>query len=119
MKKFAISDIHGCNITFKALLEKIDFQKTDELYMLGDYVDRGPNSKGVIDAILELQKEGYFVKCLMGNHEEAMIKARKDMQMLYNWLEWGGRETLESFGTRIVHEIPQKYWDFMDSLDFY
>jgi len=51
MKKFAISDIHGCAKTFKALLKKINFSKEDELYLLGDYIDRGPDSKGVIDYI--------------------------------------------------------------------
>ena len=116
-KKFAISDIHGCNITFNALLEKIDLQKTDELYLLGDYVDRGPNSKGVIDTILELQSEGFFVKCLKGNHEDAMIKSLHDTDMLYNWFHWGGIQTLESFGTRFLDRIEDKYWDFLNNLE--
>ena len=51
MNKYAISDIHGCLKTFKALLTKLDFSKQDELYLLGDYIDRGPDSKGVIDYI--------------------------------------------------------------------
>ncbi|MCC6412552.1 MAG: metallophosphoesterase, partial [Saprospiraceae bacterium] len=64
MKKYAISDIHGCNKTFLALLENLDFSKADELYLLGDYVDRGPDSKGVFDTIFRLQSEGYKVQCL-------------------------------------------------------
>ncbi|MFT5168289.1 MAG: serine/threonine protein phosphatase 1, partial [Saprospiraceae bacterium] len=64
MKQYAISDIHGCAKTFKALLEQISFSKEDVLYLLGDYVDRGPDSKGVIDHIWQLQSEGYTVFCL-------------------------------------------------------
>ncbi|NJL76491.1 MAG: hypothetical protein HC892_17235 [Saprospiraceae bacterium] len=53
-----MSDIHGCVKTFKALLQKVEWVATDELYLLGDYVDRGPDSKGVIDYILDLQARG-------------------------------------------------------------
>ena len=44
MAKYAISDIHGCLKSFQALLEKIDLKKEDELFLLGDYIDRGPDS---------------------------------------------------------------------------
>jgi serine/threonine protein phosphatase 1 len=118
MKKYAITDIHGCNVTFHALLEKLNLQPDDELYFLGDYIDRGPNSKGVIDTILDLKKQGYKVECLMGNHEEAMIQSRVDYSMRQNWLSWGGKETLNSFGVWI-DEIPNKYWDFLENLKPY
>jgi len=56
---FIIGDIHGCCKTCKKLiLEKINIQKSDKIYCLGDYVDRGPDSKGVIDFILQLRKKG-------------------------------------------------------------
>lgn len=51
MSRYAISDIHGCAKTFKNLLRRISFSKEDVLYLLGDYIDRGPDSKGVIDHI--------------------------------------------------------------------
>ena len=66
MRKFAISDIHGCLKSFEALLDKIQLSTSDELYILGDYIDRGPDSKGVIDYIWKLEQEGYAVKCLRG-----------------------------------------------------
>ncbi|MEO0876095.1 MAG: metallophosphoesterase, partial [Bacteroidota bacterium] len=66
MRKFAISDIHGCLKTFEALLDQIQFTTQDELYLLGDYIDRGPDSKGVIDLIWKMQADGYQVKCLRG-----------------------------------------------------
>ena len=74
MSKYAISDIHGCIATFKTLLDKIKFSKEDELYLLGDYIDRGPDSKGVIDHIWYLQKSGYQVHCLRGNHENMLLQ---------------------------------------------
>ena len=100
-------------------MEKIDLQLEDELYLLGDYIDRGPNSKGVIDTIFKLKKEGYKVTCLMGNHEDAMIKSKTDRSMWQNWLAWGGKETLESFGVYDLNNISQQYWDFLENLDYY
>ena len=72
MNKFAISDIHGCAKNFKALLDRISLSLGDELYLLGDYIDRGPDSKGVIDHVWQLQKTGHTVHCLCGNHEQRL-----------------------------------------------
>lgn len=119
MRKFAISDIHGNVKTFKALLRKINFTKEDQLYLLGDFIDRGPDSKAVIDEILSLQKQGYQLDCLIGNHEDALLGSRTDQEKYQNWLHWGGRETLQSFGASHWREIPGKYWDFMESLVTY
>ncbi|PHI19131.1 serine/threonine protein phosphatase [Lewinellaceae bacterium SD302] len=75
MPRYAISDIHGCSKTFATLLARLKLQKSDELYLLGDYVDRGPDSVGVIGQIMDLQQRGYNVQCLKGNHEEMTIDA--------------------------------------------
>ena len=57
---FAIGDIHGCSKTFEKLLtDKIQLQKDDKVYCIGDYIDSGDDSKGVIDLILKLRGEGY------------------------------------------------------------
>ncbi len=124
MRKFAISDIHGCRKTFLALLEKIQLSTADELYLLGDYVDRGPDSKGVIDEILALQKASYQVHCLMGNHESMMADAfsddeEKDRRMQL-WLQNGGGQTLQSFTTdNGLPNIPEAYFQFIERLQFY
>ncbi len=117
-RQIAISDIHGCNQSFKALLDQVAFSKADELYLLGDYVDRGPDSKGVIDSIWQMQKEGYTVYCLMGNHEQMTIR---DM-----WLERqvgfrhaGDEDLLESFKVKRITEIPEEYFLWMESLPLY
>ena len=74
--RYAISDIHGCTQTFKALIKKIDLSTDDQLFLLGDYINKGPDSKGVLDYIIELQK-AYSVFCLKGNHEELLLRAHR------------------------------------------
>ena len=69
-KNYVIPDIHGCFETFRALLQKIDLQKDDHLFLLGDYMNRGPKSKEVIDLIIQLMNDGYRVYPLKGNHED-------------------------------------------------
>ena len=118
-RKFAISDIHGCSKTFKALLEKIAYSKADELYLLGDFIDRGPDSKGVIDFVIGLREAGHIVYCLRGNHEEMLLKGLKDMKSLQMWHVNGGLETLNSFETKSVSEIPGKYINWFNSLGHY
>lgn len=119
MKKYIIGDVHGCLETLKALLEAVSFSKGDELYFLGDYVDRGPDVKGVFDFIFQLKSDGYTVVCLRGNHEQMMLDAREDDEALMHWLRNGGRETLRSFDVHLLREVPQIYWDFMESLPYY
>lgn len=119
MKKFAISDIHGCRKTFVALLDKIAFSKNDKLYLLGDYVDRGPDSKGVLDEIFQLQKNGYTVRCLRGNHEEILLRSLYDPIGLENWMLTDGKKTMDSFGVEVTGDIPAVYLDFMSELDYY
>ncbi|MCB0643844.1 MAG: serine/threonine protein phosphatase [Phaeodactylibacter sp.] len=122
MRKFAISDIHGCLRSFKALLQKIGLNTSDELYLLGDFVDRGPDSKGVIDYVLDLQAQGYSIFCLRGNHDHRFIQSKNDFEIRHSWYRWGGKQTLDSFGLRhmyLIHHIPQHYWDFLNGLPYY
>ncbi len=117
MPRYAISDIHGCSKTFEKLLfETLKIQKTDELYLLGDYIDRGPDSKGVIDLIFRLKEEEYDVHCLMGNHEAMMLELSQGGWDRFNWEEQGGKETLQSFGAKHLGEIPERYWNFFRDL---
>ena len=93
--------------------------KADTLYLLGDYINKGPSSKDVLDFIFELKDQGYVVKCLRGNHEQYLING-----LMYSWeeiafLNRGGRETLESFCVDQIQDIPAKYLEFIRSLPFY
>ncbi|MBK7410896.1 MAG: serine/threonine protein phosphatase [Saprospirales bacterium] len=119
MRRFAITDIHGCLNTFQKLLDKIAFSLEDELYLLGDFIDRGPDSKGLIDYILDLQEAGYKVHCLRGNHDQMMLDAMLDTASHSFWLANGGKTTLKSFGVKHAHDVPKKYIDFLLNLHFY
>ncbi len=116
MKRFAISDIHGCVKTFKALLQQIQFSKEDILYLLGDYIDRGPDSKGVIDHIWKLQSSGFKVICLKGNHEQMMLDALGSLKKQRHWLMHGGSNTVESFDIDDLSKIPKEYIDWLQNL---
>lgn len=115
MSRFAISDIHGCVQTFKALLDRISFSKEDVLYLLGDYIDRGPDSRGVIDHIWNLQKNGYTVHCLRGNHEQMLLDELAEKEIWYN----GEKATLNSFQVKSNREIPKPYIEWMDALPYF
>lgn len=110
-KKYVISDIHGCAYTFKELLNRIAFSKYDELYVLGDYINRGPNSKKVIDFIIELQNQGYNIKALKGNHEEMIF----DSIDIEDWTP-GAKETLSSFNIQHLNQLDEKYIKWFSSL---
>lgn len=75
MSTFVIADVHGCARTLKALLNKLAPSKEDIIYFLGDYIDKGKDSAGVIDFIIELQNDGYQVLTLRGNHEQNLLYA--------------------------------------------
>jgi len=120
MRKFAISDVHGCRNTFEELLQQIGLTKNEELYLLGDYIDRGPDSKGVIDFIWQLREDGYQVHCLRGNHEEMMLGSMIDKSWRDNWIGYnGGAETITSFGVQSWREIPEQYLIFLLELDYF
>ncbi len=117
-RQFAISDIHGCHLTFKALLDKIAFSTSDELYLLGDYIDRGPDSKNVLDTIFELQQNNYNLQCLRGNHEQ-MLLDEADQRSTDRWVRHGGLQTLESFNAKKMEDIPDKYYHFLRELPYF
>lgn len=131
-KRWVIPDIHGYAKTLQALLEQIRPAKTDHLIFLGDYIDRGPDSKGVIDYIMNLQKQGYKTTTLIGNHEEFLLKSLhladnkkglvgllKPNRVKKEWMEFGGKETLKSFGTKRMSNIPEIYIEWMKKLEYY
>lgn len=119
MKRYAISDIHGCVKTFRALLDQIAFSKSDILYLLGDYIDRGPDSKGVINHIWQLQTEDYQIFCLKGNHEQMLLDSAANPRHERHWLMHGGWATLDSFGLNNLSDLPAPYLQWMEKLPHY
>ncbi|MES2732055.1 MAG: metallophosphoesterase family protein [Bacteroidota bacterium] len=119
-KNWVIGDVHGCLKTFRRLVEdRLQPSSTDTLYLLGDYINKGPDSKGVIDYIFALQREKRRVITLMGNHEEMMLSARRDVSAEQRLLKAGGRQMLQSFGVDKLANVPQRYFDWMESLPSY
>jgi serine/threonine protein phosphatase 1 len=132
-KTWIIPDIHGCAATLQIVLEQyIKPEKSDRLIFLGDYIDRGPDSKGVINLIMKLEQEGYTVRALKGNHESSCVKAwkaDKEKKGFFGlksktfeqkeWETFGGKQTLQSFGVKYASEIPEKYIRWMDALEYF
>ena len=120
MNKYAIGDLHGCSKTFRKLVtDVIKLKKTDELYCLGDYVDRGPDSKGVIDFILELREQGYTVYTLRGNHDQMMMDSGNNRENFRHWVQNGGSATLKSFGIESYDQLDSKYKTFFYETQYY
>jgi serine/threonine protein phosphatase 1 len=98
-RTIAIGDIHGCATALAKLIERVAPQPDDMVITLGDYVDRGPNSREVIDQLIELRTRCRLVP-LLGNHDEAMLAAISGEQTFQSWIMIGGLPTLESYGFR-------------------
>lgn len=111
VRVYAVGDVHGCADMLDALLARIDEDaarrpaaETWEVF-LGDYVDRGPDSAGVIDRLAGAPPEGRRRVCLMGNHEAAMIEALEDATRMDGWLELGGDATVRSYGVEPREQV--------------
>lgn len=116
----AIGDIHGCMDPFLELVErKIRMRKSDRIVLLGDYIDRGYQSREVVDYIIDLQMQGFDIIPLMGNHESMLVDSLRSEQSMYNWSMNGGNETLLSFGVESSKELDHKYLQFFNNLLFY
>ncbi len=90
MRTLAIGDIHGCLNALTNLLDFIAPAPDDQLVTLGDYVDRGPNSRGVLEMLIDLHAKGRLV-ALRGNHEEMMLESRTNDDTRAMWQLCGGR----------------------------
>ena len=109
----AIGDIHGCDTALVELLHALNVTSEDTLIILGDVIDRGPNTKRCIEILLDLRKFCQF-RHIMGNHEEMMLDALDDGEWKDAWPRYGGREMLESYGGN-ASSIPDTHLDFIKS----
>lgn len=118
-RTIAIGDIHGCSDALRALLDAIAPSSDDTIVALGDYIDRGPNSQGVINQLIALRDRCRLIP-LLGNHEEVLLDALKDKEALRRWLLIGGIDTLRSYGwapgaprQEIAKWIPETHQEFL------
>lgn len=113
-RRFVIGDIHGCYHTFRALIKhKIKLHKDDQLFLLGDYINKGPDSSETLNFIIQLIKWGYKVYPLRGNHEDELLDASKDEPKLVKWLCRRSSDLLKK------GKVRKKHLEFFDTLPYY
>lgn len=121
----AVGDIHGCSTALNRLIEAIRPTEQDTAVILGDFIDRGPDSRGVIETLICLQEKCRLI-VLLGNHEEMMLAARQSRSDFVYWMKFGGQEMLDSYGPFSTwDDLPPDHWalirscqDFYDAADF-
>ena len=122
MRTLAVGDIHGCLTSLRTLAKFAGLHYADRLILLGDYVDRGPDSKGVIDWILDTRMSMEVI-ALAGNHEDMMIAAKSSRTQRTIWESVGGQETLFSYEAKLAENwvtcVPAAHWDFLNRTDLY
>jgi serine/threonine protein phosphatase 1 len=124
MRELAIGDIHGCARAFENLLEIVQPARSDTVILLGDYVDRGPDSCGVLEMILDLNRRCTVI-ALTGNHEKMMLQARSEPLSIGEWVKLGGEATLDSYHRRGLGRglgaVPESHWQFLEeqTLDYW
>jgi serine/threonine protein phosphatase 1 len=113
----AIGDIHGCFAALETLAAAVPFADDDLLVTLGDYVDRGPDSRAVVDWLIERDRLGRLI-ALRGNHELLMLRSRESEEMEAAWRMFGGDATLASYASAnrsgSLNDVPQQHWDFFE-----
>ena len=139
LRIYAIGDVHGCLSHLEGVHEWIQSDLAANppadwrVVHVGDYVDRGPDSRGVIDYLIRLQARDRRHICLMGNHDQMFSTSIQGRgQRITTWLEQGGEATLQSYGMSrdslehaildgqsLDDAIPRHHLDFLDGLGHY
>lgn len=133
-RTIAVGDIHGCAKTLRRLTEdEIRPAPDDTLIFLGDYIDRGPDSKGVIDYLIGLKESGINCIFIRGNHEQTLLDAlesqKSKKRYLFGtpknktfetwYLNYGGRQTFDSYGIADIKDFPAEHAEWMVSTRLY
>lgn len=113
--RWVVADIHGCINSLKALIERIALTKSDQIFFLGDYINKGPDSGAVIDFILELLQGGYQVFPLRGNHEENLLELEDHKKKLAQFVRIHHSQNLLNKSGK----IRKRYLAFLHRLPYY
>ncbi len=113
---YAIGDIHGCARALDSLIDKLPLCNTDKLIFLGDYIDRGPDSKAVVEKLLAL-RQVYDCVFLRGNHEWMMLNYVLNNRDFELWMMNGAYATVRSYGD--VKKIPSEHLEFFENTVYY
>ncbi|MGH7129723.1 MAG: metallophosphoesterase family protein [Planctomycetaceae bacterium] len=112
-RTIAIGDVHGCDVALQMLLGRLALTADDTLVLLGDVVDRGPNSRRCVELLIDLRRRCEVV-LVLGNHEEMMLRVLRGVGSPAFWLPFGGRETLSSYGGD-PGDVPETHLEFLES----
>ena len=122
MAVYAIGDIHGCFTALKTIFDSLKIKEDDKVIFLGDYVDRGPQCRQLLEWLVEKSENKNFI-FLRGNHEQMMMDARTDSAWLSCWLMNGGAKVLDSYDigddAEWFNKIPYWHWEFLKSTKKY
>jgi serine/threonine protein phosphatase 1 len=117
-RHLAIGDIHGCISALRSLIDFVELRPDDTIVTLGDYVDRGPDSRAVVEFVIKLGKTHDLVP-LRGNHEIMMLDSREKKSWFHAWMGYGGDATLLSYAPSedeagSFADIPDSHIDFLE-----
>ncbi|WP_269538029.1 metallophosphoesterase family protein [Cerasicoccus fimbriatus] len=115
---WAIGDVHGQAELLKTLLDYLPLHREDTIIFMGDLIDRGPDSAGVLALVHQLQRT-HKVIYLRGNHEAMALKARNNRSAIAHWIDCGGDATLESYRANTFDDIPEADWALLQSSHLY
>lgn len=101
---FAIGDIHGCSVALRTLIEAIAPQPEDTIVVLGNVIDFGPDTREVIQQLIELSSRCQLI-LLTGNHEEMLFRAVESPSEVNTWIYSGGEDTLKCYAGRGKNEL--------------
>lgn len=110
-----IGDLHGCSTALELMLQELAPEPGDVVVTLGDYVDRGPDSRGVLNVLIALEGRTQLIP-LLGNHEILMLDAKESLLEVDSWYAVGGRQTMQSYGCMDRPDwsrIPKEHWEFL------
>lgn len=115
MRVYAIGDVHGRADLMEKLLRLIDadhlgFRGESHVIFLGDYVDRGPYTRDVLDMLCKKKWGHMHLETIRGNHEDIILRFFKDHSVAPGWFHYGGLQTLRSYGIN----VPNATQDFDD-----
>ena len=125
-RRFVVGDVHGCVDELERLLDHLAPQPGDVICFLGDYVDRGPDPRGVIERLIRLRREGPECLFLKGNHEDMFLAFLGEAGHYGDAFLWnGGDATLASYdcqgvsGATVIERLPPEHREFLSTLRTY
>ncbi len=116
-RTIAIGDIHGCSAALDALLDAIRPRPDDTIVTLGDYINRGPDSRGVLDRLIALSRRCRLIP-ILGNHDQMLLDVHSGKYPIYWLLDIGGTTTLDSYGPgHDLSLIPDEHFEFLEGCE--